>query len=171
MGTDENELIGSSIEKFGLATAKEKKLLREMNSGKIDQFTFNRRYFSKGGNAMWVQVKMNAVRDSKGKTKYQLGLIEDVTSERENTAIIKTIDKITKALLGKTNIYEIAWTIVGYIAEYLDSEDCIIYLVNQKENNLEQIAAFGDKLANTGEIKNKLTIPINNGIVGTVVRT
>ena len=56
-------------------------------------------------------------------------------------------------------------------AEYLDSEDCIIYLVNQKENNLEQIAAFGDKLANTGEIKNKLTIPINNGIVGTVVRT
>ena len=171
MGTDENELIGSSIEKFGLATAKEKKLLREMNSGKIDQFTFNRRYFSKGGNAVWVQVKMNAVRDSKGKTKYQLGLIEDVTSERENTAIIKTIDKITKALLGKTNIYEIAWTIVGYIAEYLDSEDCIIYLVNQKENNLEQIAAFGDKLANTGEIKNKLTIPINNGIVGTVVRS
>ena len=171
MGTDENELIGSSIEKFGLATTKEKKLLREMNSGKIDQFTFNRRYFSKDGNALWVKVKMNAVRDSKGKTKYQLGLIEDVTSERENTAIIKTIDKITKALLGKTNIYEIAWTIVGYIAEYLDSEDCIIYLVNHKENNLEQIAAFGDKLANTGEIKNKLTIPINNGIVGTVVRT
>ena len=43
---------------------------------------------------MWVNVKMNAVRDSRGKTKYQLGLIEDVTSERENTAIIKTIDKI-----------------------------------------------------------------------------
>ncbi|MDB2495334.1 ATP-binding protein, partial [Flavobacteriaceae bacterium] len=171
MGTDENELIGSSIEKFGLATTKEKKLLREMNSGKIDQFTFNRRYYSKDGNAMWVKVKMNAVRDSKGKTKYQLGLIEDVSSERENTAIIKTIDKITKALLGKTNIYEIAWAIVGYIAEYLDSEDCIIYLVNHKENNLEQIAAFGDKLANTGEIKNKLTIPINNGIVGSVVRS
>lgn len=171
MGTDKKELIGSSIEKFGLATAKEKKLLREMNSGKIDQFTFNRRFFSKDGNAMWVKVKMNAVRDFKRKTKYQLGLIEDITSERENTAIIKTIDKITKALLGKTNIYEIAWTIVGYIAEYLDSEDCIIYLVNHKENNLEQIAAFGDKLANSGKIKNKLTIPINNGIVGTVVRT
>ncbi len=114
---------------------------------------------------------MNAIKDSNGFIKYQLGLIEDITSERENTAIIKTIDRITKALLGKTNIYEIAWAIVGYIADYLDTNDCIIYLVNKEKNVLEQIAVYGDKLGEDYGIKNKLDIPISDGIVGKVVQS
>ena len=82
-----------------------------------------------------MKITLNTIKDFSGVTKYQLGLIEDITSERENTAIIKTIDRITKALLGKTNIYEIAWAIVGYIADYLDTNDCIIYLVNKEKNS------------------------------------
>jgi len=171
MNLKKGEVLGTSMEKFGLASQRDKELLKKMNSGKLDQFTVNKRYLRKDGTVLWVKITLNAIKDSNGFIKYQLGLIEDITSERENTAIIKTIDRITKALLGKTNIYEIAWAIVGYIADYLDTDDCIIYLVNKEKNVLEQIAVYGDKLGEDYCIKNKLDIPISDGIVGRVVQS
>ena len=171
MNLKKGEVLGTSMEKFGLASQRDKELLKKMNSGKLDHFTVNKRYLRKDGTVLWVKITLNAIKDSNGFIKYQLGLIEDITSERENTAIIKTIDRITKALLGKTNIYEIAWAIVGYIADYLDTNDCIIYLVNKEKNVLEQIAVYGDKLGEDYGIKNKLDIPISDGIVGKVVQS
>ena len=171
MNVKKGEVLGTSMEKFGLASQRDKELLKKMNSGKLDHFTVNKRYLRKDGTVLWVKITLNAIKDSNGFIKYQLGLIEDITSERENTAIIKTIDRITKALLGKTNIYEIAWAIVGYIADYLDTNDCIIYLVNKEKNVLEQIAVYGDKLGEDYGIKNKLDIPISDGIVGKVVQS
>jgi PAS domain S-box-containing protein len=171
MGVKKEEVLGTSMEKFALASSSDKELLKKMNSGKLDHFAVNKRYLRKDGTVLWVKITLNAIKDFSGVTKYQLGLIEDITSERENTAIIKTIDRITKALLGKTNIYEIAWSIVGYIGDYLDTNDCIIYLVNKEKNVLEQIAVYGDKLGEDYGIKNKLDISISDGIVGTVVQS
>ena len=171
MGIKKGEVLGSSMMKFALASDRDKELLNKMKRNELDSFTINKRYLRQDGTVLWVKIKMNAVKDLNGDIKYKLGLIEDITSERENKAIIKTIDKITKALLGKTNIYEIAWAIVGYIADYLDTDDCIIYLVNKEKNILEQIAVYGDKLGDNYGIKNKLAIPISEGIVGTVVQS
>ncbi|WP_431156718.1 GAF domain-containing sensor histidine kinase [Winogradskyella poriferorum] len=114
---------------------------------------------------------MSAVRDQEGNVKYQVALIEDVTMEREQSLIIELINDVAKALLGKMDIYEIAWEITYNIAQYLDSKDCVIYLVNHKEKNLEQIAAYGSKLNSHKQIENKIVLPIGEGIVGSVAKT
>ena len=56
------------------------------------------------------------------------------------------INNIAKSILGKTNYYDIAWEILINIANYLDTEDCVIYLINEETNSMEQIAAYGSKV-------------------------
>lgn len=80
------------------------------------------------------------------------------------------INNIAKSILGKTNYYDIAWEILINIANYLDTEDCVIYLINEETNSMEQIAAFGSKVKDK-EILNPLVIPIGQGIVGSVAKS
>ena len=98
-------------------------------------------------------------------------LVEDITSDREKTLIIDMVNNLTKSILGINDINQIAWEIVNNIAEYLDSDDCVIYLVDYESNTLEQIAVYGEKLDDNNKIKNKLTIKIGDGVVGTVAKT
>jgi len=81
------------------------------------------------------------------------------------------VNNLTKSILGITDVYQIAWEIVNNIAEYLDSKDCIIYLVDHEQNTMEQIAVYGEKLDDGNKIKNRLILKIGDGIVGTVAKT
>ena len=69
------------------------------------------------------------------------------------------------------DIHDIAWEITNKIANYLNSEDCIIYLVNHETETIEQISAYGDKISSGHEIKNRLSGSFGEGIVGTVAVT
>jgi len=74
-------------------------------------------------------------------------------------------------MLGKVDLYEIAWEITRNIAEYLETDDCIIYILDENKNALEQIAAYGEKLNPNSEINSKIEIPIGKGVVGSVAKT
>ena len=143
----------------------------QIKIGEIDNFSFSKRYRRKDGSVIWAKTNINSVRDKKGKIKYQVVLVEDITSDREKTLIIDMVNNLTKSILGITDVYQIAWEIVNNIAEYLDSKDCIIYSVDQEQNTMEQIAVYGEKLDDYNKIKNRLTIKIGDGIVGTVAKT
>ena len=145
--------------------------LMKMEAGKIDNFVINKRYKKKDGSVLWAKTNVNAVRNSTGAIKYQVALIEDITSDREKSLIIDMINDVAKSILGKMDIYEIAWEITNNIAEYLNTEDCVIYLVNEDKGNLEQIAAYGEKVNTNNQIVNKIILPIGKGIVGTVAKT
>ncbi len=142
----------------------------KMDAGLLDHFTVNKRYIRKNGSVLWAKTTVNAVRGIEGSIKYQVAIIEDVTKERERQLMLDVINDITKAILGKVNYYEIAWEIVHEIAEYLGSNDCVIYILDSENNNLEQIAAYGQKV-HDHEIMNKISIPMGQGIVGTVAQT
>ncbi|XKW96985.1 ATP-binding protein [Tenacibaculum maritimum] len=142
-----------------------------MDSGEIDNFVINKRYRRKNNSILWAKTSVNAVRDRSGNIQCQVALVEDVTFERERSLIIHMINDLAKSILGKVNIYEIAWEVAQKIANYLDTEDCVIYLVDYRRKTLEQIAAFGSKTNEQKEIINKISLPIESGIVGHVVKT
>ncbi|WP_347924021.1 PAS domain S-box protein [Pontimicrobium sp. SW4] len=173
LGYTEQELSKLTIKDISLKEdfSESKDYLIKMDSGEIDNFVITKRYKKKDGSVLWAKVNVNAVRDNSENIKYQVALIEDITSERENTLIIDMINDVAKAILGKMDIYEIAWEITNNIAEYLNSEDCVIYLIDREKNTLEQIAAYGEKVDNNNQIINKITLPIGKGIVGTVAKT
>ena len=131
----------------------------------------NKRYKKKDGSIIWAKTNVSAVRDTKGKIKYQVALLEDVTYEREQSVKLDLINNVAKALLGKMDIYEIAWEITNNIAEYLESQDCVIYIVDWDKNTLEQIAAYGNKINKDNEIENKIVLQIGEGIAGSVAKS
>lgn len=146
-------------------------LMDQMNSGEIDSFVLNKKYRKKDASILWAKTSVNAVRNADGKTKYQVAIIEDITMEREKALIIEMINDVAKAILGKMDIYEIAWEITNKITDYLGSDDCVIYVVNNEKKVLEQIAASGGKIINEKHILNEIQINIGHGIVGTVAKT
>lgn len=173
LGYTEDELSKLTIKDVSfLEDFSESKMnLEKMDLGEIDNFVLNKRYRKKDGSILWAKTNVNAVRDNSDKIKYQVALIEDITAERERLLIIDMINDVAKAILGKMDIYEIAWEITSNIATYLNTDDCVIYLVDNKNQYLEQIAAYGSKVDSQNQIINRIKLPIGEGIVGRVAKT
>ncbi|CAA0162946.1 PAS domain S-box protein [Tenacibaculum maritimum] len=173
LGYSEEELERLTIEDISIPEdlPESKIYLEKMDSGEIDNFVINKRYRRKNNSILWAKTSVNAVRDRSGNIQCQVALVEDITFERERSLIIHMINDLAKSILGKVNIYEIAWEVAQKIANYLDTEDCVIYLVDYRRKTLEQIAAFGSKTNEQKEIINKISLPIESGIVGHVVKT
>ncbi|MCG8749205.1 PAS domain S-box protein [Tenacibaculum finnmarkense] len=173
------ELLGYSVAEFSKLTIKDiffkgdyafsKEYLDKMNSGAIDNFVLEKKYKRKNGTVLWVKANVNAVRNAVGSIKYEVVVVEDVTLKRERKLIINMINDLAKSILGKDTIYEIAWEVTQKIATYLDSEDCVIFLVNHKNNTLEQVASHYLKLDKKNIKKNSLEI--GKGIAGNVAKS
>lgn len=83
----------------------------------------------------------------------------------------RTIAYFATSLYGKNTVEEILWDVAKNCISQLGFEDCVIYLLNEEAQKLEQKAAFGPKNPDAFEIANAITIPVGQGIVGTVART
>ncbi|WP_339658461.1 ATP-binding protein [uncultured Polaribacter sp.] len=139
---------------------------------KTGHFTdYTARIITKNKEVKWVHVNGSIIYDKLKKPIAAQGIIRDITVEREKRLIVDMINNIMKSILGKENIYEIAWEISSSIATYLGTNDCVIYLVNNQENALEQIAAYHNKALPDNQVLNKVIIPFGKGIVGNVAQT
>ena len=91
-----------------------------------------------------------------------------IRTSRESERIIAYF---ATSLYGKNTVEEILWDVAKNCISQLGFADCVIYLVNEKTNQLEQKAAYGPKNPDAFEIANLITIPVGKGIVGTVAQT
>lgn len=173
LGYTEEELSKLSVRDltFPEDFLKSQDYITKMQTGEIDNFIQEKRYINKNGTFIWAKTNVSLVKDSTGNAKYLVALIEDVTFERERKREIDLINNVAKSLLGKMDIYEIAWEITNNIAEYLESQDCVIYIVDAEKNTLEQITAHGNKINKDKEIENKIVLQIGEGIVGSVAKS
>jgi PAS domain S-box-containing protein len=173
LGYTEEELSKLSLRDltFPEDFLKSQDYITKMQAGEIDNFIQEKRYINKNGAFIWAKTNVSLVKDSKGNSKYLVALIEDVTFERERKRELDLINNVAKSLLGKMDIYEIAWEITNNIAEYLESQDCVIYIVDAEKNTLEQITAHGNKINKDKEIENKIVLQIGEGIVGSVAKS
>ncbi|WP_298778514.1 ATP-binding protein [uncultured Polaribacter sp.] len=140
-----------------------------LNKGSFSNFSS--RIVTKTNQIKWVQINASVVYDENNKAIAVQGIIRDVTVQREKRLIIDMTIDIVKSILGKEDIYEIAWEITNSIVNYLATNDCVIYLVDYETNTLEQIAAYKNKASSDKKIINKIRIPIGEGIVGYVAQT
>jgi signal transduction histidine kinase/CheY-like chemotaxis protein/AraC-like DNA-binding protein len=97
--------------------------------------------------------------------------IKNETVIRTAEELESTINYFATSLYGKNTVNEILWDIAKNCISQLGFRDCVIYLVNENNNILEQKAAYGPKNPKEFEIENAITIPVGEGIVGTVART
>ncbi|WP_052503463.1 helix-turn-helix domain-containing protein [Lacinutrix sp. Hel_I_90] len=75
------------------------------------------------------------------------------------------------ALFDKYKTKEVLWDIIENCISKLKLEDCVLYLLDEKQQELCQVAAFGNKLKGEKEILLPKQIPVGKGIVGSVAKT
>ena len=173
VGYSEEEIANMAVMDVSLEFDKKETLknLGQLISGEVDYFTMNKQYLTKEGRIVWGRTKVSVVRDKKRAIQYEVSIIEDITDELKKSALLESINALTASLLEKNELVEIAWEITRSTIGLLGFEDCIIYLVDNDGKNLKQVAAYGDKLVGDETIVNEITIPIGEGIVGTVAKT
>jgi PAS domain S-box-containing protein len=169
----EEELIGMSVGDISAPDSKKEseKLMQHLNSGKINNFSIKKKYKTRLGTLVWAKTNVAVVRNQNGNVKYQVALIEDLTEELKKGALLEALNSLMASILGKTSIHEIAWEITKKTIGLLGLEDCVIYLLNKKNNSLNQIAAFGELKSSNGVVLNQIEIPLGKGIVGSVAKT
>ena len=139
-----------------------------IKTGKLTDYTV--RIITNRNEIKWIHLNASIVYDELKKPIAAQGIIRDITVEREKMFVYEVINNILKSILGKENIYDIAWEISSSIANYLSTDDCVIYLVDDTSKTLEQVAAYNEKAVKTKQVLNKFLIPFGKGIVGDVAK-
>lgn len=61
----------------------DRELFEQLVGGKRDQYQIEKRYYRKDGILFWGRVTFTSVRDPDGQPQYIIGMIEDITEQRE----------------------------------------------------------------------------------------
>lgn len=75
------------------------------------------------------------------------------------------------SIMDKHTEDAIAWDVAKNCISKLGFLDCVIYYLNEHEDTLVQVAAFGPKNPNEYEILEPIVIPLGMGITGSVAKT
>ena len=140
-----------------------------INSGHF--LNYASRVITKSNEVKWVNINASIIYDQFDKPVAAQGIIKDVTFEREKKRILDLVNETAKSILGKEDIFEIATEISKTIANYLETNDCVIYLLNNEKKVLEQIARFNNNAHITLPPNEKVSFPFYKGIIGDVART
>ena len=115
--------------------------------------------------------------------KKTINQLEDKTKTLESLVSIRTnelkvalesekiIAFFSRELNDTLTLGDALWKIAENVISTLNLEDCVIYIVDPKKNNLVQKAAYGPKNIDYKRIYKPIEIPIGKGIVGHVALT
>jgi PAS domain S-box-containing protein len=97
----------------------------------------------------------------------------DITrhTHTEELEIQQTVNYFLSSLYNQDTVDGILWDVARNCIGRLGFTDCVIYLVNEAAQCLEQKAAWGEKTDMDNRIINPIRIPLGKGIVGTVALT
>lgn len=84
---------------------------------------------------------------------------------------LEVINRFANVLLDAKSTEEIVWAIAKNAIAQLGYIDCVIYLLDEKENVLVQRAAHGPKNPIDLDILNPIKLTIGQGVVGHVAKT
>jgi two-component system, sporulation sensor kinase E len=157
-----------------------KKLQKHFSSSTLgkgvnsNEFLFD--FINRNRKLKHVHIKASVLKNSKHEPYAYQTIIRDITKEhlveqklKEQQKVIVTESLILKNLLDNPNVFENGNNIVGIIADYLGTEDCVFYAII--ENKIIQVAATNQKLDSENNIKNALQINFGEGIVGKVAQS
>lgn len=125
---------------------------------------------------LFLEVLFTKIED--GNTQKGIVFINDITyrvhAEKERKNELETeisINLFAQSLFKSNTESEILWGLAKDCISRLAFEDCVIYILDKSTNVLIQKAAYGPKNPIDFDIHNPITIPLGNGIVGSVAKT
>lgn len=172
LGYSEKELLHKNIGDFAVETkipaiSEEFYALHENGSKKKSKI---KTYQKKDGSLLIGKTIINAVIDKNGNEKYQVGMIEDITSQIKESSTLKVLNNIMSSILGKTDLTEITWIIAENTMNLFGFEDCLIYTFDDNKEYLVP-TAYGIKKDKKEGYSPQMRVKLGKGIVGSVALT
>jgi len=91
LGYAEEELLTMNVDEviFREEIKKNKKMSREIISGKLKRYRAEQRYINKNGEVVWVSVNMSLINNENGKPLYFITEMQNITAEKKNEEQLK----------------------------------------------------------------------------------
>lgn len=172
LGYSSKELLHKNINEFAVR-GKMAIVSEEFYTSKLKDKDENSKittYQKKDGSLLIGRTLINAVIDKKGNEKYQVGMIEDITTEIKESSTLKVLNNIMSSILGKTDLTEITWIIAENTMNLFGFEDCLIYTLDENKEYLVP-TAYGIKKSKIEGYIPQMKIKLGEGIVGSVALT
>lgn len=118
-----------------------------------------------------LDLDTNKLIEENQRLKQEINRLKSIEKQSVPSKESQLVEEIINTTFGRFDLYKIAWQIAKIIADYLETDDCVIYEVLQSESCLRQIAASGDKISSEGEILNEMRLQVGQGVVGHVAKT
>lgn len=120
--------------------------------------------------SFWMIKKREAsIREAEAQKTMQQELRATELQYRLETE--KVINYFAHSVNSHVNVDDMLWDVAKNCISKLSFEDCVIYLLDEKNFVLVQKAAWGPKNPEAYKILNRIEIPIGSGIVGNVALT
>ena len=82
------------------------KLFKEMQEGKRDTYSLEKRYIRKDGRLLWSQVTVSLVRAAGGEPHFAISMLEDITERKAAEAEIRTYQEQLQSLTSELSLTE-----------------------------------------------------------------
>lgn len=150
----EEELFGRSIKELTYKDdfSETSQKINAMNSGEEDSFTIEKRYIRKNNSLLDAKTTVSAIKDNKGKIKYQVAMIEDITArlvtEKQKAQLLINLERSNKELR------EYAHMVSHDLKSPLRSIDALITWLKDDygkvldDQGLAYLKMLGDKIEN-----------------------
>ncbi len=142
-----------------------------------DQLKFEfEMYHTRAGNELILDVSFTQVEDNN--KKKGISFINDITiqvlADKDRKKELETeitINYFAQSLFKANSVDEVLWGLAKDCISRLEFVDCVIYIIDEASKLLVQKAAHGPKNPIDFDIHKPITIPLGNGIVGSVAKS
>lgn len=93
------------------------------------------------------------------------------SEKQQDLEVEQAVNQFSQTLFLQNSVEDVLWDLAKNCISKLGFEDCVIYLLDKKRKELVQMAAYGPKNPIDLDILNPITIPLGQGIVGSVAQT
>ncbi|MBN1667562.1 MAG: PAS domain S-box protein [Anaerolineales bacterium] len=107
---------------------------RALAAGKLSEFQMEKRMLRKSGECFWARITYSAVPDQDGKPEYVLGLLEDITEEKQARKAIAESEERFRILFNQAGIGIVLVDLGEYNQFPLDEEHFLQLVANQRLN-------------------------------------
>jgi len=98
-------------------------------SGKIDQYSMEKRYFHKSGATVWANLTVGLVRQPDGTPGYFVSMVEDISSKRRQAQKLASLLQISYELAGNIDLQKVLQTATARMTELSGLSSSAIYLL------------------------------------------
>lgn len=194
-GYSKGDLIGQSA--ASLLVSKDGVSEKSVNSHSDkrlegDHSVYEIQLTKKNGEKIWVLISGGPLYDDSGKVVGSIGIHHNFTEkkkaeEKQNDLIkefaiinkqffkkqefLKAINDFSQLISDKESLEDLIAVITDNIVSRFNFEDCVIYILDQDTQLLNQVSAYGQKRDELGKVMNPIQIKIGEGIVGAVAET